>query len=179
MRISDWSSDVCSSDLTGFGVLVVVCLVSVWLVREAANSGDLVADTLSYTADLATLQAEVRQAESGQCGYLLTGEAPYLRDYEAATRKVGPTLGHLRELTENRPRRQKLLAELEPQISAKMAELAHTIDLAKAGQRAAALEIVNSQSGFAIMAEVNARIAAMIAPETGRAACRERVCQYV
>lgn len=148
---------------TGFGVLVVVCLVSVWLVREAANSGDLVADTLAYTADLATLQAEVRQAESGQRGYLLTGEAPYLRDYEAATQKVGPTLAHLRELIADKPWRQKLLAELEPQISAKMAELAHTIDLAKAGQRAAALDVVNSQSGFEIMSEVNRRIASMIA----------------
>src|SRR3546814_19498957 len=95
-------------------------------------------DTLfPYTTlfrSLATLQAEVRQAESGQRGYLLTGEAPYLRDYEAATRKVGPTLGHLRELTENRPRRQKLLAELEPQISAKMAELAPTIDRKSVGK---------------------------------------------
>ena len=147
---------------TGFGVLVVVCLASVWLVREAANSGDLVADTLSYTADLATLQAEVRQAESGQRGYLLTGDAPYLRDYEAAISKVGQTFAHLHELVEDKPDRKQRVTELEPVVNAKLAELARTVELAKAGQAAAALEMVNTQRGLEIMNDVNERVAGMI-----------------
>src|SRR3546814_11536463 len=40
-------------------------------------------------------------------------------------------------------------------------------DVCSSDLRAAALDIVNSQSGFEIMAEVNARIAAMIARAEG------------
>src|SRR3546814_2949815 len=51
MRISDWSSDVCSSDLVGEQRLVAVIVASLEL-KGAGGDVDLVVQTMQHTASL-------------------------------------------------------------------------------------------------------------------------------
>ena len=53
-------------------------------------------DTLSALEDVLST---VKDAETGQRGYLLTGKDSYLDPYSAAVREVGPRLDALQRLT--------------------------------------------------------------------------------
>src|ERR1700734_3263590 len=70
----------------------------------------------------------VKDAETGQRGYLLTGKDSYLDPYNAAVREVGPRLDTLQRLTIDNPAQQDRLGSLKQRIGAKLAELKQTID---------------------------------------------------
>ena len=84
----------------------------------------------------------MRDAETGQRGYLLTGRPAYLQPYAAAVASVNQRLATLRALGDDDPIARQRLAELERSVRAKMEELARTIALREAGQSEAALQVV-------------------------------------
>ena len=72
----------------GFALLVAIGTATVWLAERSAEDARRVASTLSIQDKLANLLLNVRRAESGQRGYLLTGRQDYLADYRAAAPAV-------------------------------------------------------------------------------------------
>ena len=100
-------------------------------------------------------------AETGQRGYLLTGEESYLEPYRAAIKNMDQTIGNLKRLTSDNPNQQKRIQTLEPLVEKKLAELQRTSDLRKNEGLAAANRVVLEGSGKQATDEIRAIIAEM------------------
>src|SRR4029077_11315768 len=98
---------------------------------------DLTADLLSALKD----------AETGQRGFLITGEKQFLEPYNQALIDVPRILRRVKEQVTGRPDQIERLTAIEPLISNKLAELKATIDLRQANRGAEALAMVRQGYG--------------------------------
>jgi CHASE3 domain sensor protein len=64
--------------------------------------------------------ARLVDAETGQRGYLLTGEEAYLEPYRATIKSIDQTIGNLKNLTSDNPNQQKRIQILEPLVGKKI-----------------------------------------------------------
>src|SRR5690606_14127387 len=72
---------------------------------------------------LSSFQSVITAAESGQRGYLLTGQTGYLEPYYVAMRSWRAEIEKLRNLTADNPARQNDIAELEQLTAAAISRL--------------------------------------------------------
>ncbi|HVT06828.1 MAG TPA: response regulator [Polyangia bacterium] len=133
--------------------------------RQRAEAARQVAHTLNVTDHLDSLLSTFQDAETGQRGYLLTGDERYLEPYHAATAALQAELPRLRQLVSDNAHAQERLDVLERLAANKNAELRQTIDLRRAGHTDQALEIVRSDRGRQAMDEIRKTISAMRADE--------------
>jgi CHASE3 domain sensor protein len=138
--------------LLGLTALIVVVVFNLWLVREAGVYSKRVnAARLQRTA-IVDLQNLILDVETGQRGYLLTGNPAYLKPYLEARQNSEAQLAGFPSIM-NGDRLQKADAsKLAPMITNKLAELQQTIDLANANKRDEALARVKSNLGHDVAA---------------------------
>jgi PAS domain S-box-containing protein len=110
---------------------------------------------------LSDTAARLTDAETGQRGFLLTGDDAYLEPYHAATKNVDRLLTELRNSTADNPNQQKRLPELEQLVDKKLAELQRTIDLRKQQGLAAANAVVLEGDGKHWMDQIRSLLADM------------------
>jgi PAS domain S-box-containing protein len=110
--------------------------------------------------------ARLVDAETGQRGYLLTGNEAYLEPYRAAIRSLDRTMGQLKDLTSDNPNQRKRMQALEPLVEKKLAELQMTIDLRKSKGLAAANTVVLAGSGKQWMDQIRVVLSEMAAEES-------------
>jgi PAS domain S-box-containing protein len=103
----------------------------------------------------------IEDAETGQRGYLLTGDPRYLAPYTMAAGRVGGQLDALARLTGDNPQQVQTLALLRRASTEKLSELGQTVALWNAGQHDAALALVRSDRGLGLMQSVRAQIEKM------------------
>jgi methyl-accepting chemotaxis protein len=120
-------------------------------------------------------------AETGQRGFLLTGNDPYLQPYTAAIAAASGNMARLAELTSDNPRQQARLLTLRELVRQKFEELAQTISLRREKGFDAALTLVTSDRGKKIMDDIRAVIDQIEAEENEllaqRSADASRVAQ--
>jgi PAS domain S-box-containing protein len=149
----------------GFGVLLAVLAAGGVLgyvnVQRLAENERLVAQTHEVIAELEALLSTLKDAETGQRGYLLTEDEKYLQPYEEALNRVQTIVGHVKELTSDNPDQQARFAVIEKKIPARIDELRQTIDLTKRGDRPAAMKIVRTDAGKAKMDDLREGVAVM------------------
>jgi signal transduction histidine kinase/DNA-binding response OmpR family regulator/CHASE3 domain sensor protein len=109
----------------------------------------------------------MKDAETGQRGFLLTYNERYLEPYNAALSAVNGQLDELTQLTRDNPRQQSMIAALKPHIDAKLAELKQTIDQRRTQGADAALAIITTDRGKVEMDSIRTRLAAMTQEEEG------------
>jgi methyl-accepting chemotaxis protein len=158
---SNWT--VARRLIVGFGLaaltLMVIAVASYRNTYRLIENDAWVAHTYQVQTALADLLSQLKDAETGQRGYLLTGEDNYLAPYQSALTAVKSTLEDVRKLTADNPNQQRRLAALLPLIDAKMAELKQTIDLRRTDGLDAALKIVVSNVGKSYMDQARAIVA--------------------
>jgi methyl-accepting chemotaxis protein len=111
--------------LAGIGVVAYRSTVSLTKTSYLVAHSHIVLDTI------ADVLSRMKDAETGQRGFVITGDDAYLEPYRSGRDSVDNLVKDLRELTADNPRQQKRIDELEPLIAAKLAELKQTIDLRK------------------------------------------------
>lgn len=104
------------------------------------------------------VQNLIQDAEGGQRGFLLTGAEPYLEPYRSAVTRLPSAVDTLKQLVGKSALGQDGLAELQTAVNDKLGELAHTIDLKRAAQAAAALDVVNQGAGKEAMDRISQRL---------------------
>ena len=104
--------------------------------------------------DIDALLTSLTSAETGQRGYLLTGDASYLRPYAEAIGQIDDRVAGLRELVGDNPRQQATLDRLDDPVARKLAELDQTVMLRRTQGLAAAQEIVLAGGGARDMATI-------------------------
>ena len=141
------------------GVLVVAIGILAYTSDAAFRSGIEQADVTRQVVDSTnSLLSALKDAETGQRGFLLTGEDRYLEPYRQALAQVSPDLDKLTgiETQRNRPDQKQRVERLRPLVKEKLDELAQTIELRRAQGPDAALAIVRSDRGKAAMDQIRA-----------------------
>jgi len=110
---------------------------------------------------LSDMAARLVDAETGQRGFLLTGDDAYLEPYHAAMKSIDQVLVELKNSTADNPVQQKHLPELKQLIDKKLAELQRTIDLRKQNGLAAANAVVLGGEGKRYMDQIRSLLADM------------------
>ncbi|HWB77398.1 MAG TPA: response regulator [Nannocystaceae bacterium] len=119
--------------------------------QQRTEGARQVDDARQVAQDLERLVSTLKDAETGQRGYLLTDDERYLAPYDAARLEVPQRLAALRKLLAEVPARAETLAVLDATVIEKLTELAETIELQRAGQREAALALVYRDRGKVAM----------------------------
>jgi methyl-accepting chemotaxis protein len=129
--------------------LIVIGMVSYRTTTRLIETASLVAHSHQVLESLERLLSFLKDAETGQRGFLITGEERYLEPYKAALPLLERTLEEVRELSRDNPNQQRRLDLLEGPLKAKLAELAETIELRSNPQRGfdAARQVVISDLG--------------------------------
>jgi methyl-accepting chemotaxis protein len=158
---SNWT--VARRLIVSFGLaaltLVVIAAVSYRNTYRLIENDAWVAHTYQVQAELADVLSELKDTETGQRGYLITGDDSYLAPYQSGLAAVKGTFEDIRRLTADNPNQQRRLAALSPLIEAKLAELKQTIDLRRTEGLDAATKVVVSNVGKTNMDQIRVIVA--------------------
>ena len=140
-------------------VFVLACLVGVgWLsyrnMQAMAESAQWEAHTHVVIQKLGDLISSLKDAETGQRGFLITGKPAYLEPYRASLQTSSTVLADLHRLTLDNSAQQRRLAVLSPLVAAKLAELKDSIALRESKGFSAATDAVLMASGKSLMDQI-------------------------
>jgi two-component sensor histidine kinase len=127
-----------------------------------------VADTYEVRKQARELILAITDAETGQRGYLLTQDSRYLVPYEQATSLLNDAYTALIDRLATAPEKQLIISGLRDEIDRKQEEMAESIRLARSGELDAALVLLRSDAGQALMEHIRATIRSFIAEEDAR-----------
>jgi len=154
-----------SKTFAGFGtalaILIFVGVLSFLSMVQSIEDRQWVTHTHVVLEKLDGLLSDLLDAETGQRGYIITGEESYLQPYKDGFAHVHEDLRALRELTADNPNQQRALDRLEPLIALKLAELQDRVGTRKQKGLAAATAAVREGSGKQHMDHIRAVIAEM------------------
>ncbi len=141
--------------------------------RLTAGNGE-VERAYAMIQEIEGVFTHLKDAETGQRGFLLVDDETYLAPYLSAIRDIDGAVRSLQVLTTGRPDQRRRLAVLERLIAEKMGELKRTIELRRGSGREAALALVKTGQGKAAMDEIRAVIREMRTDEEQQLAARTR-----
>jgi methyl-accepting chemotaxis protein len=144
-----------------FVMLVVVATVGYFSIRGIWDQTHKMAQTNDVIDQLSLLTSKLNDAETGQRGYLLTGNDTYLEPYRLADASIDNVIKELGELTVDNPAQARRLEQALPLIQSKMAELKQTIELRRTEGFDAAVKVVATGQGKAFMENIAQLVAAM------------------
>lgn len=148
-----------------YGAFIGVLLINIYLIFSSQNRTNDWQYWVTHTHDIIDLTQDIsvsiKMAETGQRGFLLTGNATYLAPYQRGVAAIQEQLQQLRAKTQNNPQQQPKIDTLEVNIAAKLQELAQTIALEKEQQHQEALAVVKSNLGKHLMEEISAALGAI------------------
>ncbi|MFC7529628.1 methyl-accepting chemotaxis protein [Actinoplanes sp. GCM10030250] len=167
----DWMHRVTTRLVASFAVpLVVLCGVGALAYRNTdtlEQSSGQVAHTYQVLEGLEVIDGALKDAETGQRGFLITGEDAYLAPYTAAAKKVTGLIDDVAGLTADNATQQERIAELRPLVRAKFDELAETIELRRTEGFGAARAVVLTGQGKEVMDKIRALMTTMADAEAG------------
>ena len=159
--------------LGGVALLVVLgVIVSIWTFRQVEVAAQMRTQTSDVMTGADNLLSTLKDAETGQRGYLLTGNEGFLEPYLPVRDNISGQLEKLRQINSDSAVKKHLDA-LVPLISAKMAEMAQTIVLYQNHDAMGAIALVQAGQGKALMDSIRVEINAIDQIETGVLAQQE------
>ncbi len=163
--------------LAGFLFAVILLAFLAVYLRERAlefrRYREEVAHTRIEVDALQSYLTAVEDAETGQRGFLLTGNETYLAPYSVAKNEIADRLARLAELTKDDADCVRLTQQLKTLTSAKFTELALTIQKRRDAGLQAALAIVNTDQGNDQMDAIRTVVAEIGRKVRGRQALSE------
>ncbi|HEY0195692.1 MAG TPA: CHASE3 domain-containing protein, partial [Kofleriaceae bacterium] len=142
-----------------------IAVLSYRSLTARTEASDAVAHTNEVQDHLHRLLSMAKDAETGQRGYLLTGDEHYLEPYQLALSELPGQLESVRRLVADNPAQAGRLDSLQAVLGGKLSELKETIDIRRAGDAAAALTIVRTDRGKSLMDRIRTTIEEMLSAE--------------
>ena len=139
-------------------VLIVAGFIAHRSVQILANTSDEILSSKELELSLERLLSSLRDAETGQRGYIVTGSEDYLFPYDSALREIDGRLRTVEARVKARNGSAAELQQLDGLVKIKLEELARSIELQRSGQRAAAIALVRSNEGKSAMDAIRAMI---------------------
>lgn len=100
----------------------------------------------------------LKDAETGQRGFIITGEERYLEPFNKATKSISQNIDDEIELTKDNPLQQERIKKVKLLVNDKLEELNQTIDIRKNNGFDAALKIVLTDRGKKLMDDIRMAI---------------------
>jgi signal transduction histidine kinase len=152
-----------------FGGLIFI-LVLIGATAWERNSAERAArgwseHALQVIAGIGELNLAVRRAETGERGYLLTGDEDYLTPYYQSIERVKALSADLARQTADNPEQQQRLRAIAPLLQNKLTELAEASKARRDGGPAAAMAVMQRYTGLMTSRHIETNLDAMTAAE--------------
>ncbi|MGI2902719.1 GAF domain-containing protein [Tolypothrix sp. VBCCA 56010] len=157
-------------------ILILIGVVSYQQTKYFIETNNQVRKTEEKITNLSELLSQIKDAETGQRGYILTGDSAYLQPYKTALAKID--IAELNNLTADNYFQQSQIDTLKPLIAAKLNELKKTIDLRQNQGFDAALQVIRTNQGNNIMNNIRDIIRDMEKEEKKRLDQQLKVAKY-
>lgn len=136
-----------------FGALVMIGFYSSQAIRVLYGDSKRMSTNRELSRSLRTLLVNLTDAETGQRGYLLTGNQEYLEPYWRGQQEIPKNMAHVRTLVAGQPQRETQLARLATLSELKLTELKATIEIYRQQGMEPARASVMTNQGKAVMDE--------------------------
>jgi CHASE3 domain sensor protein len=132
-----------------------------WVWRLGVNNGAAMRAEQGCLASLQATLDSLKDAETGQRGFILTGDETYLQPYHAAMNQIPGNLADLNNWVRAGELRSDDAAFIRTATAQKIAEMNHVIELRHTQGLNAAVESVQTNAGKQQMDDLRNRISAI------------------
>jgi PAS domain S-box-containing protein len=145
----------------GLAIILGVGILSYQSVGQMREADKWVAHTHQVLEESEKVLSVLKDAETGQRGFILTDEERYLEPYNAAAGEIKKDLDTLASLTQDNRDQQESIRQLRILTDAKLKELQETIELRQAGHQDEAVAVIRTDRGKRIMDDIRQVVAQM------------------
>ncbi len=145
--------------------ILLVAMLSIRSVRNDFDTGERVTHTMAVVESLETVLSRMKDAETSQRGYLLTGKDTYLAPLNNARADLPGLTDTVRKLVADSPEQLERIGRIDGLIKQKLTELQQTVELHQAGKADEALSIVLSDRGKNLMDQIRTQTGTMSTAE--------------
>jgi CHASE3 domain sensor protein len=143
--------------------------------KQMQKIAALTLESTMIQGDISSVLKDLTDMETGQRGYLLTGDPSYLQPYTDAKGRIGTDFAALRAGLANRAERERSLeSQLESLANSKQAEMERSISLRQQGYRHRAFMLVDSNEGMEYMDRARGLLSSLSVAETSNFARFDR-----
>ena len=140
--------------MVGLGMLVWVSLTGAWTLRQINQSDYWVDHTNEVLRGNDRVLTDIKDAESAERGYIITGDESYVPVYEAAQRDLPSSFENLQRLMQDNSGQQEEVKNLQALISQRMAVLSSALSQRRSGGFTAAQQVVVTGQGLVAMQKI-------------------------
>ena len=128
-------------------LLMAIGTVAYASISKLTSTSQWVTHTHEVLEHIARIVSLLKDAETGQRGFVITGDEVFLEPYQSGSGGLQNVVKDLRRLTADNPNQQRRIDAAEPLIAAKLAELKQTIDLRRTGNIDETTKVVRGGAG--------------------------------
>ncbi|HEY6774424.1 MAG TPA: CHASE3 domain-containing protein [Oxalicibacterium sp.] len=145
-------------------LLILVSAITFYRIQQFADSSQLVSHTHLVIEKIHRILSELKDAESAQRGYLITGDSSFLETHHAVVVELPQQIAELKDMTLDNPEQQRRIAVMEDMIDDRLHVLRLGIDLLadRSGISNAELIAMVRGEGWQTMAQLHRYIQGMI-----------------
>jgi methyl-accepting chemotaxis protein len=158
-------------------LLVIVTVAYVGIARLWSNTNEL-RQSYAVIDGLSQLISDVKDAETGQRGYVITGDDLYLKPYKDSQTSIYKVTTQLRAMTANDAAQSRRLDQALGLIQSKLAELKQTIDLRRNQGFEVALKVIATNQGMILMDQLRDLVSEMAYAERDSLGNREEQIDF-
>jgi diguanylate cyclase (GGDEF)-like protein/PAS domain S-box-containing protein len=144
-----------------FALVTLVALLSHFSGKRYVAAVEAVEHTLSVEAAIGSVLSLLKDAETGQRGYILAGDERYLEPLEAARREIPARFAELQALSRDDAEQTARLAAIQRLMREKYAIIDETVNERRAGHLELALNVVRAGRGKQVMDSLRAELGRM------------------
>ena len=171
---------VARANILAFGGLVAILLVIgavTWERFSAVQAARFwTLHTYQVLDNIQSLDLALQDAESGQLGFIVTGNEDDLAPYLAALDRIGSSQARLQSATADNPVQQERSRTLADAVQHRLAVMAQAVQARRDGGIEKARSIIASDAGRALTRRIDATLAAMTAEE--QSLLTQRLAQF-
>jgi signal transduction histidine kinase len=145
----------------GLAAVFAISLFAAWSTVRWRQDVDWIAHSKDVVSALDRLLENAADSETGQRGFLLTGNDEYLKDYRGGLEGTRANIDRLRDLSAGNPEQRHALDQVGQELAVKFSELATTINLRQTDGLEAAQKVVMTDRGKRAMDLLRQTVAQM------------------
>lgn len=140
--------------LIGTGILIGIIVATFGLVERTRLTFDYILQERTIRRMAADLMQKLTDAETGQRGFVITGNELFLQPYEDSVGEIRSEVEKLAKAVADRPVKAAQMDTLRDRIRGKLAEMGEAINLVRSGEQDQAIELVQSDVGRELMNDI-------------------------
>ncbi|RCJ25740.1 hypothetical protein A6S26_15510 [Nostoc sp. ATCC 43529] len=142
-------------------ILTSIGLISYQSTNELIETSRQENHTYQVLSQIEDLNLQLTNAETGQRGYIITGEQRYLEPYNAAMQLVNQKIKELQRLTADNPNQKNRLDTLQPLVTERMAVMRDVIEIRQNQGFEVAQQALLTDQGKRLMEQIQKLLQAM------------------